>query len=56
MNEIKALLKNWEDNNYINHDGLVAAHQAITILLGKVELLEKQIADLQSLQGSENVV
>jgi hypothetical protein len=50
MDEIKALLKNWEDNNYINPDGLVAAHQAITILLEKVELLEKQIADLQSLQ------
>jgi DNA-binding transcriptional MerR regulator len=50
MDEIRELLKNWEDNNFVNPDALKAAHQAITILLEKVELLEKQIADLQSLQ------
>lgn len=50
MSEIKDLLDEWEENNYINPDALKAAHEAITILLEKVELLEKQIADLQSLQ------
>lgn len=51
MDEIRELLKNWEDNNFVNPDALKAAHQAITILLEKVELLESELADLKTKLG-----
>lgn len=51
MDEIRQLLKDWEENNYINPDGLIAAHQAVTILLEKIELLESELADLKANLG-----
>lgn len=51
MDEIRQLLNDWAENNYINPDALKAAHEAITILLGKVELLESELADLKAQLG-----
>lgn len=48
MEEVKALLDTWEDGNYINPDALKAAHQAITLLVNKVEDLEAQVQALSN--------
>ncbi len=50
MDEVKELMKAWQDGGYVNPDGLSAAFNAISILVEKVELQEKQIAELQSLR------
>jgi len=49
MNEIKELLAKWQEASYVNPDGLEAAHNAIIMLIIKIEDLEKQIEDLKSL-------
>lgn len=46
MDEIKELMDKWKNGDYINPDALESAHQAISILVQKIESLEAQIKNL----------
>ncbi len=46
MEEIKQLLQSWEDGDYINPDALKSAHEAISLLIERVEQLEAQVQSL----------
>lgn len=48
MNEIKELLKAWEEGGYVNPDGLEAAFNAMTFLVARVEALEETVKTLTS--------
>jgi hypothetical protein len=48
MDEIKLLLAKWEEENYINPEGLKSAHDAIKLLIARVETLEEIINTLTS--------
>ena len=50
MDEINKFLAEWKQANYINPDGLESAYNAMIVLVAKVESLEKQVAELQSLR------
>lgn len=43
MDEIKELLENWETDGLLNPDALAKAHQAILLMLQKIEALELYI-------------
>lgn len=46
MDEIKTLLEAWKQDGFVNPDSLEKAHDAIILLIAKVEELENQIKDL----------
>jgi hypothetical protein len=50
MNEINNFLAEWKQGDYINPDALESAYNAMIVLVAKVESLETQVAELQSLQ------
>jgi DNA-binding transcriptional MerR regulator len=48
MNEIKELLEQWREDGFTNPGSLEKSHEAILLLVAKVEELENQIKDLSS--------
>lgn len=48
MDEVKNLLEAWKQDGFINPGALEKAHDAILLLVAKVEDLENQIKDLSS--------
>ena len=48
MNEIKELLASWENDGLANIGALELAHQAILLLVARVEDLEAQVATLSN--------
>lgn len=48
MNEIKDLLSAWANDGYPNAGALYSAHQAILLLVARVEDLEAQVATLSN--------
>jgi hypothetical protein len=46
MDEIKQLLQDWADGQYVNPDALQSAHQAVVLLVERLELLEAQVSNL----------
>jgi len=46
MDEIKELLESWSNDGYINPGALECAHDAIVLLVAKVEELEAQVQAL----------
>jgi hypothetical protein len=50
MNEITELLTYWENDGIANPAALKAAHDAIVLLVAKVEALETQIQNLSNTQ------
>ena len=48
MDEIKELLSAWANDGYLNPGALYSAHQAIVLLVARVEDLEAQVATLSN--------
>ena len=46
MDEIKQLMDTWKNGDYINPDALESAHQAISLLIEKIESLETEIKNI----------
>ena len=46
MDEIKVLLEAWKQDGFVNPAALEQAHDAILLLIQKVEELEQQINNL----------
>lgn len=46
MDEIKVLLQQWADGQFVNPDALEAAQKAVVLLVERVELLEAQVSNL----------
>lgn len=48
MDEIKELLEQWKEDGLTNPDSLEKAHEAIVLLVAKVEQLEAQVQALSN--------
>lgn len=48
MNEINELLASWESEGLINPEALKSAHDAIALLVAKVEALEAKVQALSN--------
>lgn len=48
MNEINEMLAYWETEGLINPEALKAAHDAIVLLVAKVEALEAEVQALSN--------
>jgi len=46
MDEIKELLNKWKEEGFVNPDSLEKAHDAIVLLIAKIEELENKIDNI----------
>lgn len=48
MNEVRELLEQWKQDGLTNPDSLEKAHEAILLLVSRVEQLEAQVQTLSN--------
>ena len=48
MNEIKQLLEKWKEEGFVNPDSLEKAHDALVLLVSKIEELEAEVQALSN--------
>ena len=51
MTELDELMSDWKQGEYINPDALIAAYNAVSILVEKVKLLEDEVNTLKTQLG-----